>query len=118
MNEQLIRTSLAKAGSGKTDWSRLAEISDLELEAAIANDTDTFALEDSDLRAVRRKAKASEQARFAIMRGKDGRFRWCLVAPDGSVLAAGYSGTKTKAQAKAEMLVVRMAMISANLSAA
>jgi len=35
---------LAEAGSGRTDWIRLRALDDSELEAAVADDADCFAL--------------------------------------------------------------------------
>jgi len=106
MNDQFTIVSLDSLPQGRTDWSRLAQLTDSEIEAAIAADEDAFSPSDGELanaasylRMVRSKTK--------IRPARNGRFRWFAIAADGTVIAEDRLGAMSRAKARAASLAAR-----------
>ena len=90
MSEHITRVSLAEAVDGdRTNWSRLQNLSDSALDAAIAADDDTFAVD----------LTRTTTARYVIYRDSAGQWRWRLMSAAGDILArsGGAFGSKTAA---------------------
>ncbi len=110
MSEQLTRVSLAKAGSGQTDWVRLNAMSEAEIIAAIIEDEDSFALSDKDLATV--VARFGTKSPRAMIRSvRNGRFRWALLSSDGKVIAEDRRGALTRAKARSAIRAYQLSMI-------
>lgn len=113
MNEQLTRVSLALAGSGQTDWDRVAALTDAEIDAAIAADTDCYALSELEVASSSTVAVSGGQASYVIRRMENGRFRWFLISAKGEILAASYEAAATVEEAQAGIMALRTAAIEA-----
>lgn len=98
MSERLSRTVLAKAGSGLTDWSRIRGLRDEEIDAAIADDEDCFAMTDQRIANC-----GSKRVALQIRKRPDGRFRWKL-SVNGIVVEEDRRGAKSSAKARKAML--------------
>jgi hypothetical protein len=109
MNEQFTRVSLAKAGSGQTDWIRVNALTEAEIISAIAEDEDAFALSDKDL-ALLLARLGTKSPRLMIRSGRNGRFRWALLGADGAVIAEDRRGEMSRAKARSAILAYRRAI--------
>ena len=95
MNEHIIRKRLGGAlDQDRTDRERVRLLTDAEIEAAIKDDPDTWALTEKELA----EAVAALPS-YHVFRAGDG-FSWQLEAADGAILArAGRSfGTREEAE--------------------
>jgi uncharacterized protein YegP (UPF0339 family) len=91
MNGKTIRTgSVLDHKASQTDWARVKGLSDAEIDAAIADDADAYALDSEVL------GRANSTYHYEVY-GDDKRgFRWRLVAKDGKVLASSHSAYRSK----------------------
>lgn len=80
MSENIIRIALDEEPDGSTDWARLRGMDDEAIDAAIAADPDSYALDENDLR------QGNSLYRYQIYSAGH-NWRWRLVAPDGQILA-------------------------------
>jgi uncharacterized protein YegP (UPF0339 family) len=113
MSEELIRTnSNAAPEAGRTDWARIREMGDKAIDAAIASDSDSYALDTEIL------GRADSAYHYEVYRESAGRYRWRLIAADSEVLASSPQGFPTKAAALNAIAGVRHALLGGNALAA
>ena len=113
MSEKLIRTnSNAAPEKGRTDWSRVRDMDDKTINAAIAGDADSYALDTEIL------GRADSAYHYEVYREKTGQFRWKLLSADGKVLASSPEGFRSKAAALNAIAGVRQALLGGNALAA
>jgi uncharacterized protein YegP (UPF0339 family) len=108
--------SLAEAGSGKTDWSRLQGLTDAELDEAIAADPDTFALSDSELRNAEKRMLSDRALRFEVRKNNAGEYIPHLVDQSGRVILYG-AAFPSKSAALAMVKLIRQAFRESQISA-
>jgi uncharacterized protein YegP (UPF0339 family) len=93
---------LAEALEGdRTDWARVRTLTDVEIDRAIAADSDTFVAGDDE---------RSIHVRFVVLRGENGSWSWRLVASDGEIIARGQSSFPSRTSALAAMENLRRAI--------
>ena len=106
MSENITRLSLAEAIEGdRTDWDRIASLSDQAIDASIAADPDCFAVTAKPDRAI---------ARYVVFKDEAKRWRWQLIDSKGSVLAQSGSSYRTEPEAKDAVALARAAMTNAH----
>ena len=96
MSDSVTRISLdAALDDDRTDWARLRELSDADIDAAMANDPDSFGL-----------PRPASEAAYEIYQGSARDWRWRLRVGDGQVVAetaVGYASYEAVATALAEL---------------
>jgi uncharacterized protein YegP (UPF0339 family) len=94
-----------------TDWQRVRSLTDDQIDAAIANDPDTYAVSGARL------GHLAGRYHYVIFRGDAGDWRWRLVAKDGEILAEAATGLATRKQAQAAIAGLRSALLGGSLAA-
>ena len=113
MSEKLIRTSSNVAHeAGRTDWARVEKMNDKAIDAAIAGDADSYALDTEIL------GRADSAYHYEVYRESQGQFRWRLLSADSQVLASSPEGFRTKAAALNAIAGVRQALLGGSALAA
>lgn len=102
----------AAASDSQTDWERLRSMSDEDIDAAIASDPDTWAIDDEELK------RRPKPGRYEIYRDVGGQYRWRLLAADGSIVADGAQSFATLKQTKAALASLHFLMLSSRPEAA
>ena len=99
---------ITKAGSGGaveedlTDWDRVRALTDREIEEAIRDDPDTFALEEGDV----------PPFQGLIYRDREGKWRWRLLGPNGEAVADSPRGYADRAEVDRAIQALRKAIIA------
>ena len=96
-----------------TDWQRLRSLTEDDIEAAMANDPDTFAFEEAD---VARQKGATH--RYQVFSDAGGRWRWALRSIDGTVLAVSGQSFASRDEVLQSIEDVRLALMGAGSEAA
>lgn len=110
MSEHITRLSLdAALDQDRTDWARLRGLTDAEIEAAIAADADSFALEEDS---------AGSATQYRVRKDKTGGWSWSLVGADGKVLAVAPGSYATRAAVLAAIDRIRSVGARADVKAA
>jgi uncharacterized protein YegP (UPF0339 family) len=102
---------------GRTDWKRLAGLTDDEIERAASEDSDTIVLRDDELADLKRNSAAGRPS-YLIYRDKTGAYRWRLQHPSGRTIAEGSEGYRTRERAERAISDLRDAILRARLEAA
>ena len=102
---------------GRTDWKRLAELTDDEIERAAFEDSETIVLRDDELADLRRRGDADRPS-YMIYRDKAGDYHWRLLHPSGRTIAVGSEAYRTKEEAEGAISALRDAILRARLEAA
>lgn len=111
MSAKLTRVASGAVPNGSlTDWSRLEAMDDAMIDAAIAADPDSYALNDSDM------ASARRGFRYHFFE-TDGVWRWQLVADDGEILAESPRTYKDESAALKAIDTLRTALFGRRLAA-
>lgn len=106
MSENITRLSLAEAIEGdRTDWDRIASMSDQAIDASIGADPDCFAVAAKPDRAI---------ARYVVSKDEAKRWSWQLIDSKGAVLAQSGSYYRTESEAKDAIALARGAMTNAH----
>jgi uncharacterized protein YegP (UPF0339 family) len=106
MNGKTIRTgSVVDHKASQTDWERIKGLSDAEIDAAIADDADTYALDSEVL------GRTNSTYHYEVYRDVQGGYRWRLVAKDGKVLASSHSAFRSKNAVKSAIAGLRAALL-------
>ena len=109
MSGRTTRRHLGEAARrGETDWKRLRGLTDEEIEAAVAEDSDSFLLEDADVPAIR----------GVIFRDSAGEWRWRLIAPDGRAIADAPRGYTDRDEVDRAILELRDLILAGHAKAA
>lgn len=104
MSERITRVRLGEAvNEDRTDWNRLRRLTDEELDAAIAADPDTFAVEEM----------SPDQVRYQILGLGPDKWFWRLIDGTGHVLARSDRSFRTQEQARRAIAQVRAAFAKA-----
>lgn len=111
MNGKTFRIGLDEAGNGRSDWERVGRLDDAAIDAAIASDPDSYALNRTDL------SHAGSSYRFTVWQDKSGNWRWTLSSKDGQVLAVSAESHATKDAATDSIANLRGAVLGARLAA-
>jgi uncharacterized protein YegP (UPF0339 family) len=88
-----------------TDWQRIKALTDREIDAAIADDADSYAVSAMGL--------GHQKGRYTynLYRDKDGAWHWQVVAQDGRILAAAAGGLATRELAQAAIAELRSTLL-------
>ncbi|MBS0480809.1 MAG: DUF1508 domain-containing protein [Proteobacteria bacterium] len=97
MKDKVTRISLDQAGNGKTDWTAIESLSEVQIDARALLDSDTLLPSAKDLGLA--EGSDDNAPSFTIYEGKDGGFRWRLAAADGRLFAMSGESYSTRAQA-------------------
>ena len=104
MNEHITRVSLDAALDGdRTDWARLAGLSDVALDAAIASDADTFALSED----------AAGGLRWLVYKETSGTWRWRLTDRAGKAVAESPKSYRHRSEVDSAINSLREALKAA-----
>jgi uncharacterized protein YegP (UPF0339 family) len=87
-------------------------MTDDEIDAAIASDPDAWAVGDEESK------RWPKPGHYEIYRDGSGKYRWRLVAADGSVVADGAQVFATRKQAQHALGDLRLLMLSSRPQAA
>lgn len=108
MSAKYTRTGLdADAEQSLTDWDRLRELGDEEIDAAIAADESSYAIADGD-----RIGRVGAGYRYVVFRGEAG-WQWRLVDSAGTILAESHGGFRTRRSAELALVSLRQALLGA-----
>ncbi len=111
MSAKLTRVASGAVPSGTlTDWSRLEAMDDAMIDAAIAADPDSYALNDSDL------TTAKTGVRYVVFESA-GMWRWQLVADNGEILAESPRTYGDESAALKAIETLRTALFGSRLAA-
>jgi uncharacterized protein YegP (UPF0339 family) len=99
MSDKFTRISLEQAGDGLTDWTALASLTDVQVDARALLDSDTLLPGAKDLGLGHNDGRSDPAVEFLIYKDKSGDFRWRLSASDGTLFAVCPEGFATKAKA-------------------
>ncbi len=104
MSEHITRVSLDEAlDADRTDWARLASVSDADLDAAIEADTDTFAL-----------AEDSANLRWLVFQDGVGKtWRWRLTDATGEAIAESPKNYRLRSEADRAIAVLQRVLRAA-----
>ncbi len=106
MSGKTIRTvSDAVPKPTQTDWTRLKALSDDEIDAAIADDADAYAL-DSEL-----LGRSGSAYRYQIYQIAPSHFGWRLVSADGRIFATSQEGFTSESEARSAIAEIRAALL-------
>ena len=97
--------------SSATDWQRVKSLTDREIDAAIANDPDAYAVATTQL------GHQAGRYHYRIFRDAAGGWRWQLVSKEGQVLAEAAAGMATRNAAQAAIGELRAALLGSALAA-
>lgn len=113
MSDRVIRTgSDAAPEKGRTDWARIREMDDSAIDATIAGDPDSYALDAEIL------GRADSAYHYVVYRENTGQYAWRLLSADGQVLASSPEGFRTKAEVMNAIAAVRKAVLGGSALAA
>jgi uncharacterized protein YegP (UPF0339 family) len=113
MSDNIIRTSSdAVSEAGRTDWDRVRKLDDAAIDAAIAHDADTYALDIEVL------GRADSAYHYEVYRQEDGAYRWRLLSGKSGAVAISPDSFKSKAAALNAIAEVRKALLGGNALAA
>ncbi len=105
---------ITKAGSDGdvegdlTDWKRVRALTDEEIEEAIRNDPDTFALEEGEV----------PPFQGLTFRDPQGRWRWRLIGPSGEAIADSPRGYDDRSEVDRALRTLREAIVAGSAKAA
>jgi uncharacterized protein YegP (UPF0339 family) len=109
MSGKNTRVSLGEAVEGDlTDWARVRALTDDEIEQAIRDDPDTFAMADGDVPPVR----------GLIFKDPQGLWRWRLIAPTGEAIADSPRGYSDRGEVDRAIRALRTAIVADEAKAA
>ena len=100
------------AEASGTDWKRLKDMDDVEIDAAIAADGDSYAVTAPQV-----LGHAGASYRYVLHAGPQGEWRWQLVDANGEILAESGHGFPTRDAAAEAIQVLRQAMVGARAAA-
>jgi uncharacterized protein YegP (UPF0339 family) len=109
MSGDITRISMTEAvKEDRTDWQRVRAMTDDQIDAAIASDPDTFAMDD-------KAATAKKPLDFVYFIYSDGggEWRWRLERSDGRVLAYGAEAYATQNDVTRAVAALRAAFRAA-----
>lgn len=113
MNGIYTRIGLSEDRDGtRTDWARLRSLTDADIDAAIADDPDSYRV-DTDLIGRRGGSYA-----YQLYADSKGTWRWALRSAAGEVLAVSGKSFATRASAEAALAELREALLGARSEAA
>jgi uncharacterized protein YegP (UPF0339 family) len=114
MNAKLTRIGLDEGSEeSRTDWARLRALTDVEIEAAIAGDPDSYSFAQGE--EIGRKGASF---RYQIYRDPGDSWRWRLLSAQGEILAVGGQGFPSRKDVQAAIAALREALIGARSEAA
>jgi len=100
-------------GLSRSDWPRVAALTEQQLERSIADDPDTWA-PDGDGAARR----SGDVGNYLMYRSDDGRWRWRLVDGEGRVLAESAGSSASSDACRRSIEALRDIVASAEIRAA
>ncbi len=113
MSGKIIRTgSDAASKSTQTDWARLKSLSDDDIDFAIADDVDAYALETEVL------GRRGSAYRYEVYQTIESQFGWRLVSSDGRIFATSDQSFASKGDALKAISEVRAALLGGRQLAA
>lgn len=117
MSGKITRISLdealkAAATESQTDWHRVRALTDKDIDAAIASDPDSWAPDENELK------RRPKPGHYQVYRDGTGKYRWRLLAADGSVVAEGAQAFATRKQMQEALDNLRFLMLSSRPEAA
>ncbi|HEX6374889.1 MAG TPA: DUF1508 domain-containing protein [Allosphingosinicella sp.] len=114
MNGKPTKTGSAVAVDGsRTDWARVRSLSDEEIDAAIADDPDSYGIEEAEL-----LGRKGASYRYELYCDRSGGWRWRLLAADGEVLAVSAQAFTSRQSVETAIVTLRDALLGARSEAA
>ena len=114
MSAKFTRIGLEEESeASRTDWARLRALTDAEIEAAIADDPDSYAFAQGE-----ETGRKGASFRYQIYRDAGDSWRWRLLSAKGEVLAVGGQGFPTRKDVRAAIANLRDALLGARSEAA
>jgi uncharacterized protein YegP (UPF0339 family) len=114
MNAKVTRIGLDEGSEeSRTDWARVRALTDAEIEAAVADDPDSYLLAQGD--EIGRKGASFH---YQIYRDPGDAWRWRLLSARGEVLAVGGQGFSSRKEVQAAIATLRDALLGAGSEAA
>ncbi len=92
----------------RTDWKRLRDLTDAEIDEALAGDDESYALNSEELAAHR-----DERFAYQIYRAEDRQWHWRLVDRSGRILAQSHDGLPTRKAVQKALADLRFAVLGA-----
>ena len=112
MSGNFIRISSPVDSDGSaTDWQRIKSLTDEEIDAAIASDTDAYTIVATQL------GHQAGRYHYKIFQDSTGAWHWQLVSKDGRILAAAANGLTSRKSAQAAIAELRSALLGTALAA-
>jgi uncharacterized protein YegP (UPF0339 family) len=112
MSGNFTRVSLPVGNdSGATDWQRIQSLTDGQIDTAIADDADAYALTTTQL------GHQAGRYRYELFPDANGAWRWRLVNKDGQIMAEAATSFASRKQATAAIAELRAALLGGALAA-
>jgi uncharacterized protein YegP (UPF0339 family) len=105
--------STVAAEASQTDWAHVRALTDEEIDAAIANDPDSYSIEEAEL-----LGRTGASYRYELYCDKKGRWRWRLLAAGGEVLAVSGQAFPSRRSVETAIAALRDALLGARSQAA
>lgn len=113
MSGKTIKTSSdAVPKHTRTDWEHLKALTNDDIDAAIANDADAYALDTEVL------GRSGSAYRYEVYQTAGSHFAWRLISSDGRIFATSDERFASKAEARRAIADVRAALLGARQLAA
>jgi uncharacterized protein YegP (UPF0339 family) len=109
MSGKITKSGSDEAVEGDlTDWDRVHTLTDEQIEEAIRNDPDTFALEEGEV----------PPFQGLTFRDPHGRWRWRLIGPNGQAIADSPRGYDDRSEVDRALRALREAIVAGSAKAA